>query len=300
MINDIVSEKLQVKELKDNEIVIYSLIGAGEPSLFRTDEHNKPVPKMPVKMIAGEEYINDPFDKKQPKKLIQNVVGYTPVKLPDQTIQHVPKVEKIRIDGTITVNSSQPELYQFLERSNKNLSNPFRDKAKKAMFYRVDNKKAVLDETFNNDLIDYAISIVKAAQGDDMKAIYRRLPETFQNMINLDNLEGAKNAMRKIAREHPRLIIEGGNEFKNENATLATMLIELQSAEEWRILVFDEANRRWTLHAEGEKPQKLCAVEPGVSRLNGLLEWFLNPDNENAYSTVVKELSKVRQADYAY
>ncbi len=297
MINDNLSTKLKVRPLGDKETVTYRLIGAGEPSLYKRDEQDRPVPNMPTKLLEGRDYIIDPFNKEGNNKiLIENTNGGRYIEKDDGSRFWKPTVEKIKIVGSITVNKNDFEKYCFLERSNKNKSNIYRNKAVKPMFERVTQEKHTRDEAFKYDMIDMAIRIVKEGDMADLRFLAKNLPEIYKSRVNFDDVELAKVTLRKIAQDDPEAIIMGGNDKKDANVKLARKIIQLEQAEEWHAIKFDESERKWFFNEEGDYAL-ICHVFPGTNRYQGLLDHLhKNEENQKIFRKIQSELEKVKEA----
>jgi hypothetical protein len=143
--------------------VEYRLLAAGAIDLRQSNRT-----MCPFQTLKGEELISDPGDKpgEAREKLLRYVVGSKSIG-EGATAQIVPELGQPEfINGVITVKPGQTNLYEFLERSNHNASNPHRNANWRAIFERVDPVGKAEVENEKDDKLFEAISTLRGLSAE--------------------------------------------------------------------------------------------------------------------------------------
>jgi len=302
-INEIVNERLRVKPLEENEFATYKLCEVDNVDYSRIDEKTgKPKQNSPRRALKKQETITDPFDKKQ--KIIQNIVGTkfdTDEKGNQRAVAEVERVNFPRT-GALTLNFNHQGTYAFLERHPRNRDNPFRDKSKIPVFYRVNNKKRAVEEIEKHYLLSDAMEWVKKADINELKSIYENLDPTSKEKIGTSELEIMRRDMFRLAQSSPMILL------KASNNKMSKWRIQIMDAEYFQIISFfdiDEMGvnnkRQWVF--TGKKDEVICELEISQNRYDGLIEYFDKKDAKgkrdeksvNSYKRLTEELKKILQ-----
>lgn len=292
-LNNLVSEPLKVRPLGDDETAVYKLIIADYVDLSRKDSNDKPLKVNPGRSLHHTCKITDPVNKQ--KVLIRNITGYQLVTLPDGQEQRKPVVERLRFSkgGIVSIRSDQFETYAWMERHNGNRDNPFRDRSKPAIFYRVNAiKKANLALENDYILVD-ALNWVRDADLTQLKAMYISLKE-YQ-----------PSAIRDIDPSSPATLKKGLFDFTKSNPFVAMKAsddkevkfkIAVMEAEHFNILAFEEGNdidipRQWRFI--DRQMTKICDVDVGEHKIDGLIKHFKSKNGQADYVRMVSELKRI-------
>lgn len=294
-INDVVSPELQVTVLEEGQTATYKLCDVDLKDLSHIDEASgKPKNCAPRRSMLPKATITDPFTKR--RVIIQNITG-TEIKMgPDDLPREVPKIERLNFPrtGALTVTYEHPGTYSFLERHPRNRDNPFRDKSKLPLFYRVNAKRKAITEMENIYLKSDALEWVKKADLTELKAIYQKLDPTSQGMIGTSEFEVMRRDMFSFADRFPPLLLKASNNKE------AKMKIQIMDAEFFNIIAFfdiDEMgvnrNRVWMFTGG---MGTICEIEINENKYDALAAYFVKKDNAEgkaAYRTMIETLKKI-------
>lgn len=300
--NDILSDRLKVKPLKDGETVEYRLIKADEIDRARVSDQFEPGAGRSLTVSVGDnwlaekENIIDPFAVKNPdgtfssrRKMIMNIISASPNKLPSGETKMEPILDKLKFDdGKIFCNNDNFETYIFCERSNKNISNSFRDKRVRALFYRIERGDIHIKKVNDWDLRYDAMSIVKFASQAELKAMFQKVPSNLTKDLvsNVDNLSDIKVALMNVADQFPLHIMKIGGDEK------ARTKVAVIDAERYDVLVFDSQARTYFFNHGGKEP--IYTVEIGENRLDALVDFFI--EDKKARAFLWKEMKTIYDA----
>lgn len=291
-VNEVLSRRLNVKPLQENEVVSYKLINAGRLSPNITDENDNPIKSSPaLQRLIGSEYIIDTGDGNK-KKLIQNVVGYMPKRRDDGTTYEQEIVAPIEFskNGFFHVTANEFGTYCFLERSNKNIDNKFRSKRARNVFAKVGTAREVEGELAKYDLKYDAIDIVRnnGLGLTELKALVKNLPDNIPGKPSLNSeIKNIKIALLKIAEKHPRAIIDAS---PNNRMKAKCQIMDAESA---RILEYDE-NMNWFIENSVGELELLCEVPVGKDRFDFLVDFWMKKENKASYQNMVRILKKAK------
>lgn len=292
-LNRLVSEPLKVRPLMDDETATYKLVIADYIDLSRKDSNDRPLPVNPSRSLHHTCKIIDPLSKQ--KVLIRNITGYQLVTLPDGQEQRKPVVERFKFGkgGIVTVTSDQFETYAWLERHNGNRDNPFRDRTKPAVFYRINAiKKANLALENDYILVD-ALNWIRNADLVKMKSMYASLKEY------------APGTIRDIDPSSPATLKKGLFDYTKQNPVIAMKAsddkevkfkIAVMEAEHFNIVIFEEGNeidipRQWRFM--DSKMTKICDVDVGEHKIDGLIKHFKSKNGQADYVRMANELKRI-------
>lgn len=292
-VNEVLSQKLHVKPLEKDQVVVYRLIEADKDDLAITDIHGKPRKRTPGYMISGKKKIYDPVAGKT--VVIENVAI-------ERTMDtHLGPVTKRRPEPimftsdkpAITVRHDKPETYAFMERLDENLDNPFRNPKVRPVFYKVDPRKKALKE---NEVREFRLEamqwVYKEASYTDLRACAEKVgkwrPDVQIKYDYKDNeaslgMEMLKRELGALAEEDPQTVIKGST--KQE----AIIKMQIKDCVRFFLIIFDEKERIW-YHNE-KNLSKICAVEPLKNIEEGLINFFVSDkDGSKHYAKMVESL----------
>lgn len=135
-------------------VITYRLLAAG-----MVDPRQSTRTMCPLQFLKGEEMIYDPGDKTGDgrEKVLRYVIGSKPMG-EGPLAQIVPELGEPEFkNGIIEVKPGQLGLYEFLERSNFNISNPFRKEGTRAIFERVDHLAKAQAANEDDELLEDAL-----------------------------------------------------------------------------------------------------------------------------------------------
>lgn len=246
--NEVLSQQMHVKPLKEGEIAVFKLIGAGE-----IDPTTKRPRTKSFYNIQGEEDVFDRFAKKIVR--IANVVGYTPISKDGET-KYIPRSEDIIVDYTNTFQCTHQnqETYQFLMRSNKNAKNPYADPNVEKTFYLA-NSNTVARETNDLDSILINIeSVVMTANQDQMKPVFREiLPQVDFDKLGTQQMRARLRSMVKSGYHQARRV---GKALKIQSTQVKDIqnMINIYDARDARYLLWDEDKNQWFFNDNAVTP----------------------------------------------
>lgn len=293
-INDVVSPELKVTVLEEGQTATYKLCDVDLVDLSRVDERSgKPKNCAPRRSMLSKATITDPFTKR--RVIIQNITGTEFKNGPDDLPREVPKIERVNFPrtGALTLTHDHPGTYCFLERHPRNRDNPFRDKSKLPIFYRVNAKRKAITEMENIYLKSDALDWVKKADITELRAIYTKLDPTSQGMIGTEPFEVLRRDMFSFADRFPQLLLKASGNKE------AKMKIQIMDAEHFNIISFfdiDEMgvnkDRIWTFTGG---MGKICTIEINENKYDALAAFFVKKGDEgkNAYRTMIASLTKI-------
>lgn len=284
-INEMLSPQLRVPDLKPGEMVKFRLLKKGEID---------PQTGFPYTLadywMQGKEMIFDPYNKKNKNVLILNAVGFAPVTMPDHTTKYDPRVEYIKWDSTgeKLLGEDAFETICFLRRSNKNKSNPFRNKRRKALFEEI-NERVILATKFNDENLDLDARLyVRDCDWDELKGIAMNLKMNVDN----DKLDALRINLMEMVRKDPRGVMLASSNKKMK------VKIQVMDAERYEILIFDHTTRSW-FYKEKLTDKPLCQVDLDKDKLEGILDFFKTPAGQAEYARFSKTIKTLYEAKIA-
>lgn len=294
-INSLVSEPLQVKPLEEGQFASYKLCDADMVDISRVDDKTgKPGNCQPRRSMLRQIEITDPYNNFQ-QITIQNVISRKPVELPggEQIMKPITARVNFPFGGVLTLTANHNGTYAFLERHPRNRDNPFRDRSKTPVFYRINSKKKAISDMENEYILIDALSHIKGADEVELRAIYTKLDETSRKAITTTlGFEVLKRDIFALAKKFPVLVM------KASSNKVAKMKIQIMDAEYFNNIQFleDEEDvkvpRRWVMVNEEKK--QICTVDLMTNKYDGLMDFFLSGSEGNqAYLEMVAVLKKV-------
>ncbi|KKN49541.1 hypothetical protein LCGC14_0641690 [marine sediment metagenome] len=290
-VNAVVSDELQVKPLQEGEIVKYRLVSAGKKEPGRL----KPAVASNYQ-IVGEENIKDPFggagaeeDAGSALIYIQNITAWGQIRLPSGEVQRVPETTGIIFEnGGFTCTWENNETYFFLERSKKNLSNKWRDKRVKAIFYKVNDQEESKKQLAMEDLYADAVIWMREADMAELKSIAKKLERFSDHRLkvgDLNDITEIRLKLMQIAKRDARAIIVSSGDKASKKK------VQIREAETYNILLFVDSARMWRFY--GGEQEELLQVEPGMDRYGALFDHFTSDEGLAAYQKVINQLKKI-------
>lgn len=270
-INSLLSERLQVKEL-----------GPGEVKVFRRNLMGKIDPKTNEPYILsdwwqiGKAMILDPETKKN--ILLLNVTGERPVDNPDGTIRFEPIVELIMWDerGEIICTENDFEKMCFLVRSNKNESNPFRNKRQKPWFYEVDKAKAIKADLDEFDLMIDVAQYVRDADMIEIKLIASKLSIKSETAL-------LRTEILSLVKEgRARDVVALSDDRKTKT------LIQVKDAQVYGVIVYNEDHRSW--HFSNKLDKTILEVPIDKDSVAALVEFLMVKEGYGQYAMLAKQV----------
>lgn len=269
------SDKLKVKPAKEQ--VTYKVLGVGT-----VDHLNKRVMHPASVQIPGIDTIFDPFDKEIPNKTIKYITGtYTEIKEGKEVIHEKIGDVVFESNGIITVQPQDFNLYEFMERTNINSSNKYRDKRVSARFERVDKVTEAKEKLEKEDL---SLDAQQVAREMPLETLMGYAKEMGIN-VNRDEAQ-VRIDMRMKAKENPEAFIR--NQTDNKKGLIKLQMTDAQTR---GIISYDKEDNKWIIHEDLNKAT-LCLVDiGGESKLEQLLDFFIEDDKgRDFYNRIVSRL----------
>jgi hypothetical protein len=288
LVNEVLSEIYHVKPLPEGEVAVYKLIKADQDDPSRTDTSTGKKSKCsPTYYLAGKRTIIDKQNKNT-SVVIGNVTEIEQRKMPDGKTIAIPVVSDCEFSkGILTVTSDEQATYQFLERINENKDNPFRKSTHKALFYRVNNRKAALKDLESHSLITDALLWIRGADVKELQSICANI-EGYS--INLDlPYEVIKKQLSDIALKDPASIVRASDH------KMAKIKLQALDSIRYQLIMFDEGDasspRKW-FWADGSQDD-ICVVEIGEDKLDALVTYFTTDEGRKRYKKLVEQLKRI-------
>lgn len=281
------SPKLLPKELKKPKM--YRLVNMGKLDYSTISEvTNQPVVKRnPFYISEGIETIYDKFepDPAKRRKVIKNLVG-TELKHKDGKTVLEEKIESIiLVNGIIIVQPEQYFTYLFMERSNNNKSNPFRDQSKPAVWEEVEEAKAAEEILKEEDLRHDAESIARTMSIEEARAYAKKLEIPGWDKKGSDEL---RLDLRQRAKANARDFIKGSKDNR------AKRKLQISDAKDYGIIAFDPDTNTWEWPWEKKAEDRKIVEIPVGNELTPdefIDKFFIeDKDGKGAYKKMVDAL----------
>lgn len=291
--NEVLSEQMRVKPLKDGEKAVFRLLNAN------TKERGREEPTCPENVwLSDKELVWDPFVKKS--ILIGNVSGLMSAR--DNTGQiktengvpvMVVTTEKPKfVKGYCVLNAEQPATFAYLMRSKKCKDNPYRSKRVKAVFELVTDDKKKNLALLQADLQFDAEGIVRTREWTDMKAIKAKLNQSSDGGLHVkaddNDFKGLKLELIRIAKTNPKQLIMASEDIPSKVKVMIT------EAQMFGILTV--IDKSWSLMDREGKWSKICTVLPHKDEITTLQEHFMSKEGHDSYVKATKELEFILKA----
>lgn len=285
--NQVLSKELHVKPLREGEVAVYKMCASDELDLSRQDEETgKFRNKSPGYTLAKKYSVYDP--KQGRRVIIGNVVGVQHEEMLDKSLRTVETCASVRFElgKNLTITHLSNDTFQFLERLDQNRDNPFRNPKKKAMFYRVSEKRQAQDKNYKSLVLTDALNWIAKIDAVEMKVINTKLPDGIKMDLNLD-WEILKAKLFDMTLADPVMIMKASSDIHTKYK------IQVMDAAKYQIILFDEGDaakpRAWYFN-RGEDVPKICDVEVGKNKVEALADHF-KKDGAGMYKKVIMELN---------
>jgi hypothetical protein len=233
--------------------------------------------------MSGKANIFDPFDPDQKNKILLNIVSWNSINLPSGESKMEPVVGMVKWpaqSGELIVGRDQMDLYFFLERHPKNQNNPYRNKRRKPLFFRIDEQKAIQNNLNMQALKFSAMTWANTAKVADLKAIAEKLPNMNPSMPPSQ----LAFMVRDLADKNPRLVILHANDQEAKKKVLIT------DAEKYNVLYFDQFAQLWKEVSTGET---LCEVSAEDTPFDAIVNYYNSDAGKKNYVRLHKEMREL-------
>ena len=281
--NKVLSKTMHVKQLAPGEpAAIYRLIAADQKSAMVTDEKGNPINNNPAKSLAKQTLVRD--IETGMKVMIGNVtsIKYRKDKDGNDVPVEVTSPPKF-VRGNMRVTQDDFATMQYMERHDGNQDNPFRDKKKMPVYYRVNPKKKAMEETHQLSMLGEAIMWVSACDLMEIKAINSKLPDGMKLNMNND-FEIIKMELLKKTKDNPIEVM------KASSNRAALIKVHIMEAENFNIIMWDEESRNW-FYNDAEQ-ETITTIEIGTDRVNGMVDYFRTEEGKKLYMRMAGKLKK--------
>jgi hypothetical protein len=256
MVNEVLSQKLQVEPLKPGAVAVYRVIGAGRVDKSLQDENGNYIKNSPNLILAGQAEIWDLGQNKRVviKSRVRKVLVPGPGGIQVEQDRSVPI--DFGSSGMITVNEHNQDWYFFLERHPRNASNPFRDKRKAAKFERVKSSKETVEEEQRifEDRLDMGLQI-REAETDWLIGVGEALKKKGQFAVNTADVGTLRVQLLRVNEKkggtHALMIAAGDKRALTEE--------RFKELERLGILTYDQPGKKWYFNKDGVNMQ-ICGV----------------------------------------
>jgi hypothetical protein len=208
-VNEVLSPELQVTPLAKGETAVYKLKDYGKIDGRRHDEQNNPLPiEKPYYGLAPMESVYDPFQ--QQRVIIKCIRAIEPAYDKQGRGFNREVFQKPRFsNGEVRVSDSDGVLYAFMERSNFNLSNPYRDPSVLAVFYREDKAKELQNIIATEETQLDARLLVRDGDYNDLKQFAHTIMERgrYTQKFDISDPGALRAQMIKFAQMAPREVL---------------------------------------------------------------------------------------------
>jgi hypothetical protein len=279
------SPRLKVKPLKEGSVKIFKLVGNGKidhatgQARYNSGGH-----------FAGYVTIYDPFDTDvaNRKKILKNVTGSNPViKDGKETLEEVVSDIEFNRQGICVVKHDEYPKLVLLTRANENLSIPFRDKSKPAVWEEMNPAESRKDILNNMDLAYKAESYARTADIKDLQVTAKKLTATGvkEMAVSFDKRsDDLRHDLIIISRKFPKEVL------RNSKDKEMKMKIIIDDAVKLFILDFDEDKKEWVWCVDSTT---IVAVPAGTEPLAELVDHLTkNKESNQRLISAVNELMK--------
>lgn len=273
--------RMMPKPLTKSKVYKLCNLGNIDPSTVSVETGRPRNNRNPFVLCEGYEEVFDKFEAKEnptkAQKTLKNVVGTTTEKKDGKLFQ-VEKIEEVLFrDGLFIVRPNQINTYIFMERSNSNKSNPFRDTTKPPVWEPLEDSKTTATILRDDDILLDAQLIAKEMTFDEARAYAVKLNIPVEGK----QPEEIRWSLRGKAKDNPREFIRGSKD------TRAMRKMQIGDALAYAIISFDADAKKWMWHDKKE----ICPVGIDKSASESLDEYFISgKDGAKAYQQMVEKL----------
>lgn len=287
VVNEVLSEKMHVKPLKEDEVVQFKLCSVGKMEKGR-EEPAKSI----VYMLAEKCNVYDPFAKRP--VTIGNVTsleevresgGRPRVENGNKVMGY--KLEKVEFfKGFKTVNFEQQNTYAYMMRHKGCKDNPFRPRTVRAVFELMSMKKDVEDAIQSDDLQFKAIKLIRESNWDDIRATRAKLNSMADQRfrIGTEDLQGMKIQMVTLAKNYPKQVILASNDLQCKQA------VHIYDALAFGILVYDEG--QWYKKSQ-KGMNSILTVPADKDKVEALVDHFQTKEGNGMHVQIKADLKEI-------
>ena len=280
---EVLHKRLHPKPLADKEVVVYKLIESDHDDRSRIDiASGKHMKNVPTYSLAPKKNVYDPIAKKS--VIISNVVSEAEDIVPGTNIvKKVPRVGRVVFTrgGTVTLTSAEQATYEFMERCDENIDNPFRNTKKPAVFYRVNPEKKILAKEEEQQLIAAAINWISTADQSQLKAVLQKMPDEKRKATTLDSpISQIKSTVWEYAvYDNPRAVLLASTDSKS------IVKIQVMEAAARQIIMFTDGDgsnpRQWFFNETGTPT--IIEVPIAKNKYDVLVDYLTSKDGAKTY-----------------
>lgn len=283
--NTTLSSEIKVTKLKKgDDLVKYEILNK------RPDKKNKGRMIMASStLVPSRDTILDPGDNEL--KAIECIDKTIPIRMKDGTAGVENKLLPILFyaanNGQITINpdsNTDRKLYEYLERTNFNLSNPHRDTDVQAMFKRLDEEGDAKKTLAKKKAVRDAVRLVEDMSIGDLRSMAKGL-EGHMAVNSGDTESLLRLAMEEKAEKYPEEFIKD-TAPKVDNVLLG----HIHNGIEKEIIELDKRTYRW-VGEEDKDERKIVSVPMGKEFEEVLVLHFLS-DGAEELDRLLAELNK--------
>jgi hypothetical protein len=281
--NNVLSKAMHVMKPSETEVVLYKLISADQFSATTTTEDDRPVLNNPAKNLAKQTLVRD--IETGSKVMIGNVTSLEFKKNQDGSLKEVeitspPKFKR----GIMRLTIDEFATIQYMERHDGNQDNPFRDKKKTPVFFRVNPKKRATENSNRILMLGEALTWVGTCDRIEVKAINSALPPGLKIDMNKDD-DVIKSELLSLTEKDPITVMKASTNKK------AILKITVMECEHLNIIMFDEEARKWFYN--DAKQEDILTIEIGTNRVDGLVDYMkANDEGKKLYNRMALKLKK--------
>lgn len=221
------NSKLNVEPLKKGETAVYRLIGSYDP---RTKKHH-----LRTQLIGSSQVVVDPDnDEVYEAAYISKLKPNGDAMLGDIWLD-----SGMMCLVTLRHNSAEDQKkYKFMEISNENLSNPFRDVNIQPLFERVKPDSDSIELRGIRTKKREALAVIDGMSDEDIVAFFRSnsLPDAGQP-------EARRNRIEEIAEQNPDRFLNGAIV-----AGLGDIALEVENLQRAKVINYDKTQAIWYIH----------------------------------------------------
>lgn len=277
-----ISEELKPPKLKKGDVVYYQYLG-GEPNPDKEQKLRPVVYKQSVK-IKTRDRIYDPYKK----EFVD--IGVVAKVDKDNKVRCTNFAFRARANnglwGCTAGNAASEELYEFLELSNENESNPNRDPSVTPIFKRIDVKKEIKERTKKRTELENAIIIGSAMTAGEMREFAAAM--AWNEAADIEVIE---DQIKSFYHENPKEFLKMAAEPQTKDKAL------LKAAFTKGIVTYDVSTHK-VLWGSSKVTVAVLERADGKNYLDLFHEWITkSQQGANVLASIKKQIkAEIREA----